>query len=180
VRLPDRTVRSGQTLHLGGLTIHTAEFGPGEAKSQTLYFLPASGTLFAGDVVSNEVTPALIERHSRGWLRDLKRLQRRFPRADLAYPGHGNVDTVAALIRYQQRYLERFRRLVSRRVAAASDQGRKITGAERRAVVAATERRYPGFLPVAATIPDLLAENVDFVADELRAQRRRRSSGRLM
>jgi glyoxylase-like metal-dependent hydrolase (beta-lactamase superfamily II) len=174
VRRPDRIVRRGQTLRLGGLTIRSAEFGPGEHVSQTLYYLPSSRTLFAGDVVYNEATPALIESRSCGWLTDLARLRRRFPHADLLYPGHGKVNTAGRLIAAQERYLRRFRRLVRRRIARDSAGGRGVTPAERRAVVATTERRYPGYLSVAGvTFLDLLENNVDSIAAELRAEPRR-------
>jgi glyoxylase-like metal-dependent hydrolase (beta-lactamase superfamily II) len=174
VRPPDHIVRRGQTLRLGGLTIRSAEFGPGEHVSQTLYYLPSSRTLFAGDVVYDEATPALIEGNSCGWLRDLARLRRRFPRADLLYPGHGNVGRSTRLIDAQQRYLQRFRRLVRRRISPESAGGPEITAGERRAVVAATERRYPGYLSVAGlTLLDLIEINVDSVAEELRSEPRR-------
>jgi glyoxylase-like metal-dependent hydrolase (beta-lactamase superfamily II) len=172
VRLPNRIIRDGETLRVGGLTIRTAEIGPGEAESHTLFYLPSSHTLFPGDVVSNEATPALIEGHSCGWLQDLNRLGRRFPRADLSYPGHGNVSETRTLVEAQRRYIERFRRLVRRRIAPASDAGRQVSPAERRAIVASMERRYPGYLPVAG-IPDLLGENVEPVARELRSEPRR-------
>jgi glyoxylase-like metal-dependent hydrolase (beta-lactamase superfamily II) len=172
VRLPNRIIRAGETLRVGGLTIRTAELGPGEAESHTLFYLPSSRTLFPGDVVSHEATPALIEGHSCGWLQDLNRLGRRFPRANLTYPGHGNVSATRALVEAQRRYNQRFRRLVRRRIVAASDGGREVSPAERRAIVAAMERRYPGYLPV-ASLPDLLGENVEPVARELRSEPRR-------
>ena len=173
VRRPDRVVRRGETLRLGGLTIRSAQFGPGEHVSQTLYYLPSSRTLFAGDVVYNEATPALIESQSCGWLRDLVRLRRRFPRADLLYPGHGKVNTAASLIDAQARYLRRFRRLVRQSVAPDSAGRRRVTAAERRTVVARTERRYPGYLSVAGiTFLNLLENNVDSIAAELRSEPR--------
>lgn len=173
LRLPDRIVRAGQTLRLGGLTIRTATFGPGEAPSQTLYYVPQSRALFAGDVVGDGATPFLLDRRSCGWLRDLARLRRRFPRAGVLYPGHGHPGQAAALMSAQERYLTRFRRLVRPRVAPGSDGGRDITAAERAAVVAAMERTYPGNLPVAGTVFDLLDLNVDAVAEELRSEPRR-------
>jgi glyoxylase-like metal-dependent hydrolase (beta-lactamase superfamily II) len=174
VRRPNRLIQRGQTLRLGGLTIRSAEFGPGEHVSQTLFYLPSSRTLFAGDVVYDHATPALIESNSCGWLRDLARLRRRFPGADLLYPGHGNVGSATRLIDAQERYLQRFRRLVRRRILPDSAGGRRIAAGERRAVVAATERRYPGYLSVAGlTFLNLLENNVDSIADELRSEPRR-------
>lgn len=173
VRPPNRIVRPGQTLRLGGIAIGTAPFGPGEAPSQTLYYLPASRTLFAGDVVDNGATPFLLDGRSCGWLQDIARLRRRFPRASVLYPGHGHTGRAAELIDAQERYITRFRRQVRRRIAHESDGGAKITATERRAVVAATERAYPGNLSVESTLLDLLDRNVDAIARELLAQPRR-------
>lgn len=170
IRRPNRIVRAGQTLRLGGLTIRTAMFGPGEAPSQTLYYVPGGRMLFAGDVVGDRVTPFLLDRRSCGWLQDLARLTRRFPRAGVLYPGHGHAGRTDELIGAQERYLRRFRRLVRRRIAPG---GRDITAAERAAVVAAMERAHPGNLPVAGTVFDLLDRNVDAVAAELRSEPRR-------
>lgn len=54
-------------------------------------------------------------------------------------------------------------------VAPSSQGGKAVTGAEQAAIVAAVNRRYPGYPPV-ATLPNLIQVNVAAVAGELRAE----------
>lgn len=167
--LPDHLIRPGAALQAGGVRLETAEFGPGESVTTTAYYEPRSGALFAGDLVNNEATPALIEGNTCGWLTDLDRLEDKFPDARTLYPGHGAPGAPAELIDRQRDYLVHIRHLVRPTVAASSPGGEKVTREEKNSAIAELKRSYPGFQPV-ATLPDLHAVNVDAVAKELRGE----------
>jgi glyoxylase-like metal-dependent hydrolase (beta-lactamase superfamily II) len=160
--VPDTLIEPDAVVELGGERLETAEFGPGETEAATVYYEPEIGALFAGDLVSNKATPALLEGNTCGWLTDLDELSERFPDAQTIYPGHGGAGDAAELIAAQRKYLTEFRELVAPTVADG------ITAEETAAVVAETERRYPDYPPV-ASLPDLVAANVAAVGRELAA-----------
>lgn len=76
----------------------------------------------------------------------------------LAYPGHGAPAPIADLVSAQRSYLTDFRD----RVAVACADG-QLSAAGRAALVAETERRHRGWVPVAG-VPDLIAKNADGIA----------------
>jgi len=160
--VPDTVIEPDGVVEVGGERLETAEFGPGETESATVYYEPDIGALFAGDLVSNNATPALLEGNTCGWLADLDELEERFPEALILYPGHGRSGGAAALIAAQREYLTEFRELV----APVVPDG--ITAEETASVVAEVERRYPDHQPV-ASLPDLVAANVAAVGRELSA-----------
>ncbi|MFH8369328.1 MBL fold metallo-hydrolase [Streptomyces sp. NPDC018031] len=166
---PDRTFKPGETLEIGGVRLETAEYEEGESDVATVYYAPATGALFSGDIVGNRVTPALLEGHSCGWLENLERLGTRFPDATHLYPGHGAPGDPDRLMDEQRTYLQRFRALVRTAVAADSPGGAKVTTAERDRIVAKTERSYPGH-PSVASLPTMMEENVKGVAREIGAE----------
>jgi glyoxylase-like metal-dependent hydrolase (beta-lactamase superfamily II) len=167
--VPDRLIAPGEVLEVGGLRVETAEFGPGETESATAFYEPASGALFAGDLVADEMTPALLEGHSCGWLTDLDRLEARFPDARTIHPGHGDPGPADELVAAQRDYLREFRGLVRTATAADSPGGAAVDEAERSSIVAETERSHPGF-PSVASLPTLMDENVRAVAAEIAAE----------
>lgn len=158
--VPDTLIEPDSVVEIGGRRLETEEFGPGETESTTVYYEPDIGALFAGDLVSNQATPALLEGNTCGWLADLDELSERFPDARTVYPGHGEPGDAAELIAAQRKYLTDFRELVASAVADG------ITPEETAAVVAETERRYPDHQPV-ASLPELVAANVGAVGREL-------------
>jgi glyoxylase-like metal-dependent hydrolase (beta-lactamase superfamily II) len=167
--VPDRPVAPGAALDVGGARLESAEFGAGEAVTAVAYYRPDTGALFAGDLVGNHVTPALLEGHTCGWLTDLDQLRTRFPAAKLIYPGHGAPGEPAALIDAQRDYLRTFRALVRPAIAASSPAGGEVDPAERQSIVADLDRRYPDH-PRVASLPDLQDRNISAVAAELRAE----------
>jgi glyoxylase-like metal-dependent hydrolase (beta-lactamase superfamily II) len=166
---PDRVFAPSEVLEVGGLLIETAEFGPGETEAATVFYEPVSGALFAGDVVAEEMTPALLEGHSCGWLVDLDRLQARFPDARTLHPGHGDPGPAAELIEAQRSYLRHFRELVRPATRPDSPGGAAVDIAEHASIVAETERAYPGY-PSVASLPTMMDENVRAVAAEIAAE----------
>lgn len=153
--LPD----SGE-IELGGLKVAVSEFGLGETISAAVFTLPG-GAAFVGDVVSNAMTPWLLEGHTTAWLEQIERLAALLPAGALAHPGHGAPSELDALATAQTAYLRRFRDAVQE-----AAEGGRLTARARAAVVAQTELAYPGWLPVAG-VPELIARNAEGVAREL-------------
>lgn len=167
--IPDRVVDSGATLDLGGLRVQTAEFGPGEAESATVYYEPETRALFVGDLLDNHATPALLEGQTCGWLTDLDELVDSFPDAYTVYPGHGAPGDFDALVDEQRRYLHDVRGLVRPTVSPSSAEGTAVSADELAAVVAELDDSYPDY-PLVASLPTLVEENVRAVARELSAE----------
>ncbi|XIE77725.1 MBL fold metallo-hydrolase [Streptomyces sp. SBR177] len=84
----DRTFKDGTPLQVAGLRFETATYDHGESDTATVYYRPDTGDLFAGDLATSKVTPALLEGNSCGWLQILDALGRRFPK-----PGRPTPDT---------------------------------------------------------------------------------------
>ncbi|WP_459711410.1 MBL fold metallo-hydrolase [Actinophytocola sp. KF-1] len=163
---PDRTFPDGTPVQAGGLRFDTATFTDGESDTATVYYRADTGDLYAGDLATSEVTPALIEGNSCGWLHILDQLAARFPDAGTIHPGHGTPGPARALIDEQRAYLQEFRELVRPATTAASPHGTTVTPDEEASIVAELERAHPGYPPV-ADLPGLAAENVKAVAREL-------------
>jgi glyoxylase-like metal-dependent hydrolase (beta-lactamase superfamily II) len=166
---PDHPFRAGSTLTFGGARFETRGYGKGESGSATSYYLPATRSLFTGDVLADHVTPALIEGASCDWLVSIGVLQRAYPAARMAYPGHGAPSPPADEEAQTRAYLRYFRALVGSALAPSSPGGQAVTSKEQGSIVAAMNHRYPGYPPV-ATLPNLLQVNVAAVAAELRAE----------
>jgi glyoxylase-like metal-dependent hydrolase (beta-lactamase superfamily II) len=164
---PDHLLRPGESLELGGVRLETAEFGPGESATATAYYEPTAGALFAGDIVSNHFTPALLEGHTCGWLGNLDLLAKRFPQARTIHPGHGAPADAKTLITSQRAYLQRFRDLVEPAVNKNSPKDGQINSAEQTSILAEVNRAYPGY-PRVASLPTLNEVNVQAVGREIR------------
>ncbi|MFI6170140.1 MBL fold metallo-hydrolase [Nocardia sp. NPDC051052] len=166
--VPDHTFEPGATIGIGGTELRSADFEPGESAAATAYFEPRSGTLFAGDLVADKATPALLEGHSCGWLVDLDKLTERFPGIRTIYPGHG-APAGPELIDQQRTYLRKVRGLVRTAIAPASPGAAKVTDDEERSILAGLDRTYPGY-PAVASLPTMPQLNVQTVAKEERAE----------
>ena len=167
---PDHLVAPGQPLEIGGVRLETAEFGPGESETATTFYEPKTGALFAGDLVSNHCTPALLEGHTSRWLENLDTLAPRFPQARTIYPGHGAPADAKLLITRQRQYLVRFRDLVRPAVGSDSPGGRDIESGEQASIIGELDREYPDYPPV-ASLSILKEANVQEVGRELAAGR---------
>jgi glyoxylase-like metal-dependent hydrolase (beta-lactamase superfamily II) len=163
---PTETFASDAELRFAGLTLQTAEFGPGESATATVYYEPSSRSLFGGDLTGPHVTPALIEGNSCGWLTNLDALSSRFDDADLVYPGHGDPGLAYYQINMQRDYLKRYRELVRPAVAPDSDAGPTVTDSETQYIVGEVNRAYWNY-PRVASLPNLQELNVAAVGGEL-------------
>jgi hypothetical protein len=56
---PDEIVEPDRPIEVGGLRLETAQLGPAETDSTTVCYEPGTRTLFAGDLLTNDATPAL-------------------------------------------------------------------------------------------------------------------------
>ncbi len=164
VPVPNRTIRSGEALIIGGVTFEPRDFGTGEAESILALYVPAQNILFSSDLIANRMTPFMLEKHTAEWVKQLDAAQQFYPHVKIVYPGHGGSGNPKQLIEEQRKYLVVFRQAVAKAV-----KDKTLSPEEKRRIVAQTERRYAGFLPV-AEIPDLLEKNVDAVAQEIQAQ----------
>ena len=163
--MPNRILADQESLTLAGVTLETTQVGPGEASAMDVVYLPATGDLFAADVVFNAMTPFLAERRTALWLEQIERLGEAFPDATRIYPGHGAPADPTVLMRDTHAYVAKVRELV----AARQRHSAELTPELRSALVAEVERLYPGYLPVAA-IPDVIGLNVEGVWLEMRGQ----------
>jgi glyoxylase-like metal-dependent hydrolase (beta-lactamase superfamily II) len=156
-------------IHVAGITLHTAEFGPGESTTATVYYEQSTRALFAGDVTGNHVTPALIEGTSCGWLTNLATLSERFGDADTVYPGHGDPGPASQQIGEQRDYLKRFRQSVRPAISPDSDAGTNVTDHETTHIAAVLEKAFRGY-PRVASLPNLQQLNIAAVGRELVAE----------
>jgi glyoxylase-like metal-dependent hydrolase (beta-lactamase superfamily II) len=172
VPVPDHLVADGQTLSIAGLRLLvTTSWLPGESATATTYEDVDQHRLFVGDLVDNAMTPALLEGHSCGWLRDLNRLEAHYPAALEAFPGHGSPAPLEELVTAQRIYLRTFRQLVGRTIENGSPRGKQVTETETAHVIARMRQLYPGY-PNVASLPTLKQVNVSSVAKELQARPR--------
>jgi glyoxylase-like metal-dependent hydrolase (beta-lactamase superfamily II) len=167
--LPERILKTHDLITVAGIDIESREFGAGESESSTVYYLPSTGEVFSGDLVGNSVTDFFLEGRTGIWLGLLNELRGAFPMATILHPGHGESGTSTQLIQRQRVYMEFFRSQVSIQLENGHWSGSELSESGRKAVAAAVEARFPGYLPVAA-IPNLLELNADAVARELIGQ----------
>lgn len=136
--LPTRELKPGTPLRLGGLTFEVRDLGEGEARDETVLYVPELRALFVGDLVYVGLHPWLAEGRPAAWLAQLAAVQKAYPQVKTVYPGHGPAATPAALAQ-QAEYI----RFVQKTVAAA---GPAPLSAEAKAQVkAAVQKQYPGY-----------------------------------
>jgi glyoxylase-like metal-dependent hydrolase (beta-lactamase superfamily II) len=164
--LPDRILKNNDRLVLGGLVIEARELGKGESESATVFYLPQSKTLFSGDVVANRMIDFMLEQGTGKWLKQIDRLSALYPQAKVLYPGHGAAGEPKLLIAEQRANLKFFREQVRLQMAKGAWNGKELSDDAAKAVAAAFESKFPGYLPV-APLPGLLELNAKAVATEL-------------
>ncbi len=171
--VPNRIIAPGDRLNIAGLTIETQEFGKGESSSANTYYLADSGAVFAGDIVINGMTDALLEGRTRSWLAQIEHLRALYPKARILYPGHGAPGEPVMLMNEEAEYLRFVRATVRTPIDEGQLAGDKLTDVARHAVVSATIARFGHRPPVVYPLsePRLIEMNADAVAAELFAER---------
>lgn len=162
---PDRVVALDR-LEIAGLAVEARELGPGEATSATVYCLPDSGDLFAGDVAINQMTDFLLEGRTKTWLTQIETLRIAYPDVKTLFPGHGPPAEAARLFDRQVSYLTFIRDAVAAQIAAGRTEGTGLSPSARRDVADAVKARF-GDDPPVAVIPALGELNADAVAGEI-------------
>jgi glyoxylase-like metal-dependent hydrolase (beta-lactamase superfamily II) len=162
---PDRLVVDRETVVLGGEAFRFDEVGEGEASAMTVVAMPWRHLLFAADLVTNGVTPFVVEGRSGAWQKQLARAEDAYVDVERIYPGHGPSEGGTELFSKQERYLQDLRDAVQ----ANAVDGR-LTAAARARVAAIMKAAYPADKP-AVQVENLLELNADAEARELRGGR---------
>ena len=152
------------TLTIDGVTLVTREMGAAEATGATIYYLPQTRELYAGDLVLNEMHGFYLEERSAEVLRALERLKVLFPNAETVHPGHGTPGPASQLVAGTIDYTQYAREVVARSIASGN------TGPDAHsAVVAELNAAYPTY-GVPGGQPDMIALSVQGLFDELAAE----------
>jgi glyoxylase-like metal-dependent hydrolase (beta-lactamase superfamily II) len=161
VVLPDRTFADNETLLIGGVQVVSREMGKAESNGATVFYLPATGDLYAGDLVLNRMHGFFYEGASLENLAVLDRLGSLFPNAKTMHPGHGNAGPAAEVIARHRDYIVQARKMAARALAKS---GNPATG--RADVVKSLKAKYPNF-GIPGGQPDMIEVSVKGLFDEL-------------
>jgi quinoprotein relay system zinc metallohydrolase 2 len=122
---PDIAVNDRLDLDLGGRTLQLRAWQPAHTDCDLTVFDPASGTLFAGDLLFRERIPAL-DGSVRGWLAVIDALHA--TKAKRVVPGHGPVaNDVGAAFAPESRYLHALADGVRAAIAAGEPMSDALT-----------------------------------------------------
>lgn len=89
VAMPTMTIASSMTIDLGGLEVRLMHLGRGHTMGDLVVWVPASGVIFAGDLVQKSAVPYCGDAHLADWPRALDRITAFRPTA--LVPGRGRV-----------------------------------------------------------------------------------------
>ena len=163
IPLPNRIVKTGDEIELGGLTFEVTDLPNNETITTTLYYLPQQNALFAGDFVVNKTIPFLGDGFSSNWLSQLRSLSTKIPPETIVYHGHGEPSEAKVLIPQQIEYIETVRRLV----AEALVKDKVVTPSEQEQIILQLEQQYADY-KTSLLLPNLRANNIEGIAEELR------------
>lgn len=165
--LPGQTVKDGDVLDIGGVTVRVLNLPNNNASMNTLLYLPNYEVLFGSEVVENAVTAFMKDANLDNWISQVTQLTERFPDLQMVYGAHNFPGPADYVLETQKKYLVSFRSLVAD--ALAGDD--RVSPEERTAIVAEIEQRYPDFQQVARVErAELISQNVDWVAGRLQNQ----------
>lgn len=172
VILPNRIVKSGENLTIDGITYNFEDIGPGEADDMMLIYLPEQRLLFTGDVVNNQMHPALIAGHSMEWIKQIRYIGDNYPDALILFPGHGQPGSPMTLLDEQMKYINTFRSLVEQQMQSPGEVGversANITDEDKTRIKSELQRLYPNYLHVALMPLDTMFNlNIDAIAKEI-------------
>ncbi len=123
--VPDRSVPMSDTLRMGGRTILV--FHPGDAHSagDLMVWIPASGVLFAGDILLEDGGTMVVDGNSTALLRTLTFIDSIQPR--VVVPGHGRILTdPKALTARTRAYITAIRDSMRSEVRRGTPMGRAV------------------------------------------------------
>lgn len=87
--MPTMTIASSMSIDLGGLDVRLMHLGRGHTMGDLVVWVPASGVIFAGDLVQKSASPYCGDAHLADWPRALDRITAFRPSA--LVPGRGRV-----------------------------------------------------------------------------------------
>lgn len=163
VVLPDLIFKDNDTLTIDGVRIVTREMGQAESNGATVFYLPATGDLYPGDLVLNRMHGFFNEGATLANLAVLDRMRTLFPLAKTLHPGHGTTGPVAEILARHREYILSARQLTADALARQENS----SGAQRK-VMQALQKRYPSF-GIPGGQPDMLEVSVKGLFQELAA-----------
>lgn len=89
--MPTMTIASSMSIDLGRMDVRLMHLGRGHTMGDVVVWVPASGVIFAGDLVQKSATPYCGDAHLADWPRALDRITAFRPNA--LVPGRGRVAT---------------------------------------------------------------------------------------
>jgi glyoxylase-like metal-dependent hydrolase (beta-lactamase superfamily II) len=172
VVLPNRIVKSGEIVNIDGITYNIEDIGPGEGGDMMLIYLPEQKILFTGDVVNNQMHPALIEGNSTEWIKQIQYIGQNYSDTRMLFPGHGQSASPKNLLDEQLEYINTFRSLVEQQMQLAGKVGEErsanITEEGKTKIKSELQRLYPDYLHVASMpLSDMFDLNIDAIAKEI-------------
>lgn len=87
--MPSMTIASSMSIDLGGLDVRLMHLGRGHTMGDLVVWVPASGVIYAGDLVQKSASPYCGDAHLADWPRALDRITAFRPSA--LVPGRGRV-----------------------------------------------------------------------------------------
>jgi glyoxylase-like metal-dependent hydrolase (beta-lactamase superfamily II) len=87
--LPTRTYEERAEISLGDVTVELVQFGPAHTRGDTVVHVPATGTVFAGDLLFTDSTPIMWAGPLARCVDACERILAWAP--DIVVPGHGPV-----------------------------------------------------------------------------------------
>jgi glyoxylase-like metal-dependent hydrolase (beta-lactamase superfamily II) len=153
--LPNKIVRSGETLVIDGLQVIIDDLGAGESSDITVIWFPQNKQLIVSDLVYNRIHPWLAEGRSESWLKQLELVKQRYKDAQMVYAGHGAAGTLA-LLEEQAGYIRVFRDLVFGAV-----KNGQVSKDDKKRITDQLKLLYPAY-----PMEGLIAYNIDGVAGE--------------
>jgi glyoxylase-like metal-dependent hydrolase (beta-lactamase superfamily II) len=109
---PTKTLRDGESITLGGVTLTVHDLGPGESHSDSYWVLEGDEKVaFIGDEVINRAHAYMADGHSAQWLKNLDRLKIELKDVKTIYPGHGEPGSLE-MLDWQKTYIQAYREAV--------------------------------------------------------------------
>lgn len=122
---PDRPVTGWDTLRLGGTTMVAIHPGKAHSRGDLMLWVPATGVLFAGDILLEDGITMVVDGNSATLLKTLDLIDSLAPR--VVVPGHGRVTSDPRyLTRITREYLVALRDSMGAEVRRGTSQRRTV------------------------------------------------------
>jgi glyoxylase-like metal-dependent hydrolase (beta-lactamase superfamily II) len=158
--VPDHVIEPNSRITIDGVGVVTQEMGPSEATGATVFYLPATGDLYSGDLVLSGMHGFFYEERSTEVLAALDGLRVLFPDAATLHPGHGDPGPFHDLVDGQEDYTEAAREAAAITLAEGLDGKAAVARVQQALLDAYPDHGVPGGQPnmVELSAEGLLAE----------------------